>query len=183
MKKNIFVFVVTLFLGSALLSSTASAQVPWYGSVGLATLDYEEDYIPGEAAVTAISGAVGMKFIPNLAGEFRVGFGLEGDTLTYDDGFELVDVDLDLDEFYGVYLRPQFESENIQVYGLLGYINVGVTANAGGGDFSDNDSDVSFGGGVGYVFNEAMSINLEYTAFGTDAYDLDGFGVRFEMEF
>lgn len=182
MKKNVFVFVTTL-LGSVLFSRIATAQAPWYGSVGLATLDYEEDFIAGDATVTAISGALGVEFIPNLAGEFRVGFGLNGDTLIVDDGVELVDVDLDLDEFYGVYLRPQFESENIRLYGLLGYINVGVTANAGGGDFSDDDSDVSFGGGVGYVFNEVMSINLEYTAFGTDVYDLNGFGVRLEMEF
>lgn len=182
MKKNIM-FVVTVFLGSALLNSNAAAQTPWYGSVGLATLDYEEDFIPGEASVTAISGAVGMEFNPNLAGELRLGFGVNGDTLTFDDGVGQFDVDFDLDEFYGVYLRPQFESDNILVYGLLGYINVGVTANAGAGDVSDDDSDVSFGGGVGYVFNDAMSINLEYTAFGTDVYDLNGFGIRLEMGF
>lgn len=178
MKKSIFGFVMAL-----VMSSVASAQTPWYGSVGLATLDYEEDFISGEASVTAISGALGVEFIPNLAGELRVGFGLNGDTLTFDDDGDLVDVDFDLDEFYGVYLRPQFKNENFQVYGLLGYINVGVTANAGGGDVSDDDSDVTFGGGVGYVFNEVMSVNLEYTSFGAEYYDLDGFGIRLEMEF
>ncbi len=177
MKK--FLGFVVMFV----LSAAAHAQVPWYGSVGLASLDYEEEFIPGEATVTALGGAIGVEFIPNLAGEFRVGFGIDGDTLTFDDQGEPVDVDFDLDEFYGVYLRPQYKSETLQVYGLLGYINVGVTANAGGGDFSDDDSDVSFGGGVGYIFNELMSVNLEYTSFGTDVYDLDGFGVRLEMIF
>lgn len=171
------------FIAAIVFAPFATAQANWYGAVGLSSLDYEEEGLSQTATVSTINGAVGIEFNPNFTGELRIGFGMSGDSINVTAFDQNVNVDFDLDQFYGLYLRPQFKGERVQVYGLLGYASAEVTANAEGFEVSDDDADVSFGAGAGYLFNERMSLNLEYTSFSADAFDLSGIGVRFEFGF
>lgn len=87
-----------------------------------------------------------------LGFEFRAALGMDDDSLN--------GVDIEIDRYYGAYLRGQFpNSMQVRPYGILGLTRIETTESPGG---SENYSDVSLGLGADMSLNRNMFVSLEY---------------------
>ncbi|MDX5333632.1 MAG: porin family protein [Gammaproteobacteria bacterium] len=151
-----------------------------YVGVGYAFLTYDESGVP-EADLGALTGRFGHFFTDNLAVEGRIGFGVADDTVNVLG----VDVDVELDNFMGVYGMAHLPvSNSASVYGMLGFTRGELTASAGGASFTETDTGLSFGVGVDFSLNETLSLNAEYARYlDESAYDVNGFAIGASFKF
>lgn len=164
------------------MSGCAHADGGCYGG-NISFLDYSETNVDISASVTAITGRLGTHFNENVSGELRVGFGVDDDTVSFDDGLE---ADLELESLYGVYIRGGIPvTENIYPYVILGYSRGELKATvAGFGSNSESETDTSFGLGVDVDVIQELTINLEYmNYFDKDGVEVDSVSIGLAKTF
>lgn len=165
-------FQTTFFLGCVGLVATSSAQ-DFYAGGGFAVIDYSE---PGfDADLTAIYGRAGSKFNEYLSVELRLATGIGDDS----DEVLGIDVDVELENFYGVYMRGGIPlNPMIYPYVVAGYTRGEVEYSALGFSDSESGSDFSYGIGVDVNINEKITLNIEYINY-LDKNDVEvsGFGL------
>jgi opacity protein-like surface antigen len=156
----------------------AHAQDGLYAGALISRLTYSEDGL-SDLNPTAIGFKLGTQINPNFAVEARLGTGLSEDTI---DG---TDIDLELDNFIGVYGKGIFPlSESVSLYGLVGYTHGKLTASNSIGSVSDSDSDFSFGFGADFALSKSASIGVEWARlFEGDGYEVDGLSVGVSFKF
>ena len=183
--------IAVLFLLMAGPALAAEPPAPgFYAGVNYTSTDYKESGFP-TVSPTALTFKLGKELNPNLAIEGRLGIGLsDGNTSIIVPGIPPVTVDLslDIDNFYGVYLKGMLPTGSITPYGLIGWTKGKLTATATGGglsaSYSDSDSSVSYGIGVDFQMSKTAALNLEYgQLLKGDGYKLNGFsaGVTFKF--
>ncbi len=150
------------------------AEDQFYGGLGFVFLDYSEEGVDEDLSLTAIYGRIGSQFNENFSGEIRAGFGVG------DDSVDIlgIDVDLELDTFFGAYLRGGIPvSETFSPYAVVGFTRGELTASASGfGSESESETDVSFGLGADITANDDVVLNLEYMNYlDKDGVEIDGF--------
>lgn len=163
-----------LLICTALAVPAAFAAEP-YAGVSWVRAAYDE---PGfeTANPTALAIRVGAEINPNLAIEGRFGTGLADDTIS--------GVALEIDNFYGAYVRGLLPTGTITPYGLLGWTKGKLTASAGGVSFSDSDSDLSYAIGADAWISKTVALNAELgRILKGDGYKVDAlsFGVAFKF--
>lgn len=139
------------FLASCFVSCSALAAEPYVG-VNWVRAAYDETSFE-TANPTALAVRVGGEINPNLAVEGRLGIGLAKDTVS--------GIDLDIDNFYGAYVRGLLPTGTVTPYGMLGWTKGKATASAGGLAVSDSDSDMSYGIGLDAWISKTVALNAE----------------------
>ena len=168
--KKICGIAAGLFLVCSVASTQSqAAEGDNYGGFGYAAVDYSagsEDYSLG-----VLYGKVGTWFTDNVAGEFRLGFGIADDTV-------VDDVTLNLDNIVGGYIRAGASSDSpFAPYVIGGYTRAKASLEGGGFDVSDSDTDISFGVGVDIATSGGSNINVEYMNY----YDEEEDGISTEV--
>jgi opacity protein-like surface antigen len=176
----------------AMLSTAAQAQTaktsPVYGEVGYTQFKFKEEGV-GSVKPNALRGIVGYEFHPNVAVEGMLAFGISDDSISVDEGFGPINVDLKLQHAYGIYVKPKFNvTPEFEVFGRLGYTQAKFKATASFAGVSvsesDSDGDVSYGLGAAYRFNPRMSVGLDYMRYSDkDGVKVDGVTVSFGYRF
>lgn len=162
------------------VSPTVSAEDNYFGG-NLAFIEYSEDGVSDDASLTALYGRVGTHFNENFSGEIRAGMGVGDDSVDVL-GF---DVDVELEHFFGAYLRGGFQAgPALYPYAILGYTRGEVKASVGG--FSDTltESDMSYGVGADFSINDSTIVNLEYLSYlDKDEAEISGFTIGLAKKF
>ena len=161
-----------LLCGVASTQSQAAAG-DQYGGFGYAAVDYSvgNSQETVDYSLGVLYGKYGTWFTDNVAGEFRLGFGVSDDTVAGD-------VKLNLDNFVGGYIRAGASSDSaVAPYVIGGYTRAKASLKGGGGEISDSDTDISFGVGVDIATSPDSSINVEYMNY----YDEEEDGISTEV--
>jgi len=134
-----------------------------------------------DPSVDSVQGVVGYQFMVTpeftLTPELRYGVGLSEDTIEKDTAYE---TELEVNRYYGINLRGQFNIGNAYIYFAPSYISYKVEYKMIGMR-SDNFEEEEFGGGVGfgYKFSEGKSVEVSYENF--DDIEIFGMAFRFEL--
>ncbi len=190
------------------VSIGASAEVSYYVGGNVAFLDREEDdavvgNILGsaeDADLQAFYARLGAQLHENLSVELRVGHGLSDDTVDVTltnptTGASVTgEADLELQEFYGAYVRaglPLFD--RFYPYLIVGYTRIEGETEVEIGDVrfkdSDSESDFSYGIGADLKIYQTSSgnpvhLNFEYAEyFDKDSVEVSGFAVGLAYSF
>jgi opacity protein-like surface antigen len=172
-KKSLFSAVV---IGSVTLLGAGTAQAQnGYAGANLNFLEYSENGIDDDASLTAGTFRLGAQINQYLSGELRAGIGFNDDTVNIS-GYK---VDIELDSFFGAYLRGGFPvTEKIYPYAVFGVTRGKLTASFQGFSKSDSETDTSFGVGVDFTVVDQVTLNVEYMSwFDKDGAEIDGFSV------
>lgn len=173
MLKKTAIFKSLMVLSVSAAPLMASAADPYFGG-NFALVEYSEEGVP-DASLNAIYGRFGTYFGENFSGELRLGVGLGDDTVNADGA----DVKLEVENFYGVYLRGGVPiGESFYPYAVIGYTKGKLKASVYGESFSDSESDASFGVGADFSFTDTLKLNLEYMNYiDKDGGELSGFAL------
>ena len=160
---------------ATLISLNSYAQDNYYGA-SVTSIGYSERDFP-DLDFTSLNLIAGQRINDNLDAEIRLGFGIDGETITLDG----LNVDLDMDKFMGVYLKYSIESSgSILPYATLGYTHGKAKASVMDVSSSGSESDISLGLGVDFALGEEISLNIEYMNFmDTSTITADGISVGF----
>ena len=201
---NKFFSNLVIAIGLIGVSTGASAEVSYYVGANAAFLEYEEDdAVVGnlavsleEADVQAFYIRLGAQLHENLSVELRGGTGLGDDTVdltatnTATGASGTGEIDLEVDEFYGAYVRaglPLFNS--LYPYLIAGFTHASLEAEAGNVEIDSSGSDFSYGIGADWKFYEASSgnsasLNIEYGQYyDRDDAEISGFAVGLAYSF
>lgn len=182
---------VLAMLGASAQAQTATrpaaAGPALYGEVGYTFLKAKAE---GESAnLGALRGILGYDFHPNVAFEGMLAFGVKDHTESVVESGLAVNLKLELQNSYGIYVKPKFNATNeLELFGRLGWARskIKATASALGvsASESESDSDFSYGVGLKYNFNPRMSAGLDYMRyFDKDGLTVDGVTVGFGYRF
>jgi outer membrane immunogenic protein len=168
-----------LAFAAALLAATAMtvpafAQEGFNASVGYTHFDGEDVQVGG------ITGRLGYRFHPNFGVEGEATFGVKDDDV--DTPFGTANVELDNAwGLYGVAYAPL--SENLDLFGRVGYANVEANASIGGATVGLDEDGVGFGGGIQWRPMGTWGIRAEYTRLEGEDDGVDTFGLGIATQF
>jgi hypothetical protein len=141
-------------LAALLLSAPLLGHSAGFAGVDVVFANLEPENTNRDADLTALQFKFGswLNSEGTFGFEFRAALGMDDD--------EIGGVDVEIDRYYGGYLRGQFPS-NFQVrpYGILGVSRVETTESPGGGE---NYTDVSLGLGAEMSLSSNLFVSLEY---------------------
>ncbi len=177
MKK--FFAVIALYL-AGWVSSNAYAES--YLDLGYSMDSFElsdgTEFEPSTAHLT-----LGTKLGSNIAVEGVIGTGVVDDSQSF---FLGNDITVEMNEFYGIYLRPFVSvTDGIELFARLGYrkYEATVSSDAGTGtENTDSDKDVSYGIGAAFNVSDATSILVDYMNY-YDKENLEISGVSLGLRF
>ena len=177
MKFSHFILTVILAIATYVnLTIVASADNRYWGfDYSMVDIDVEQ---AGSFDTGTVQGVLGI-YVNDLVGtsfpiavEGRAGLGITDDS---SDG-----VTVETDHYIGLYVRGELiVSERFVPYGILGWTRIEATAKGFGESVSESDSDISFGVGARYQYNQHIAFNLEYLSQMVDDVSALSFGVRY----
>lgn len=173
--------VVGVIAGVWLATMAGETLAGGYFGAGFSRMTYEESDVSAEADPTALFLRGGWRFNDYLAAEARLGAGVSDDSVHVMG----VSVDVEVDYFVGGYLKAGLPVGNLLYpYVVVGATKAELTASAGGFDFSDDATDVSYGAGVDFRFNERLSAGVEYMNYiDKDGGELSGISIGLDISF
>lgn len=165
--KKIAAAVLGLSLGVAGMAVQAEST---YWGVGVSQNEMNSQYFDLDlsADVQGLEAVVGIETSPYIAWELRLGFGLGDDDIvvSYGGESESTGINFQVDSYVSGYFRPQYVTQNFQIYGLLGFSNINANLSSNGYSEDDSSSGISYGVGAGYIFSEQFSVNIEWKKIG-----------------
>jgi opacity protein-like surface antigen len=176
-----------LAIASAIALASIGAQAQMYGEVGYTSLTAKENVGSDglKASPSAIRGFLGYELNPNLAIEGMVAFGMDDGTVKVN-GVSVPEAKLELDESFGVYLKPKAKlNDKVEIFGRVGLARVkGTVSVAGFGSATTSETSFSYGAGLSYALNPTTSLNTDYMQYlSEDGFKVNGFtfGVGFKF--
>ena len=165
---------LTVALMTALCSSTLlAAEKPYVG------IDYQMGtYTQNNTDVNpeAFRLRAGTEINSYLGVEAQAGFGTASDTLSITGGT----VDIKVDSFYSIFIRPQLNISNaIDVFALLGgtYIDVSSTSSIASNNNSGFTHTASYGAGIDFNIKNGVRIGADFVQY-MDDYNAVSLGIR-----
>lgn len=154
--------------------SLAASEGKTYVGIQYSQLNYDDEDFPEEAKPTALIGRYGYFFNDHFSAESRLGFGLGDDTLDFG-----VDVDIEVDNIYGIYGLYHLGNNDVSFYGVLGLSKGELTGKGSAISESDDESGLSYGIGV-----HINSFNIEYMMYlDEDAFKVSAIALGYVHEF
>lgn len=159
----------------------------FYAGFGLGVIAGKSRTPYAEARMPVVEFTGGYKYNALLGLEARAGLGVEEDADSDSDYFrdeqadnnDLSEIEREVDQFYGLYYRPELTNQTARLYGLIGYAELDSTVVRWEGNSpterSDSVSGSSYGLGFGWFVNERLNFNIEYRQL------VDADDQRFEM--
>ena len=127
---------------------------------------------------------LGYELHPNLAVEGLLAFNASDDSIQYN-GSTIPNSSFKISNTYGISLKPKtMLTENLEVFGRLGWASAKSTASISGTSSSDTSNDVNYGIGANYYFNKTTYGTIGYTHFShKDGSNSTGFTVGVGYKF
>lgn len=178
MKRIVIAAAAAFAMLGAAQAQTQNQPSPLYGELGYTFLKLKEEGTSTRNG--AIRGIVGYAFHPNFAVEGMLGFAVNDDNETFvDPTIGPVNVKVKVQNSYGIFFKPKYSFNQVEVFGRLGWTRskVKVTASAGGvsASASDSDNDFAYGAGVNYNINPRTYVGLDYMRyFSKEGTKIDG---------
>lgn len=142
----------------------AAAQVTYYGNLGYSFIQAEDL----DVNLGAIGGKVGARFNPYLGAEAEAAFGVDDDSARVLN----VPVKVELKHAVAAYVVGFVPvSENLELFGRLGYGSAKVKASALGASASDDGAAWNLGAGAQYFFTANDGVRGEYLKSGVSGDD------------
>jgi len=179
---------IAIVLASVLLANSAMSQESIFdrldkfylgAGVNFLELTGSENASGSDANFATIEILGGYKYNGFISGEARIGVGTSGETLTAELGGDAGQVQAEVDiEYTGsLYWRPETANEIAKIYGLLGFSTVSIKD-------GDSESGISYGGGVGFTFQEDWNLNFEYRSIiDKDAFEFTALSANVDYRF
>jgi len=131
----------------SLLAPVAMADFYVAGAYTLNKIDFGDG---NEVDPTTLYGSFGKKLNQNISVEGRIGLGLTDDTIS--------NVDVEITDYFGAYVKAGLPSGNFYPYAILGLTNIKVEA----GSTDDTGRDLSYGIGAEFNIGNNNSLTAEY---------------------
>ena len=199
------------FVALTALSSSALAfewKPEYYAGGGFATWQYSNTLInnnvainslrdPTNYSIQSLEGFAGVQLIKYLKVEARAGFGMNTgreqvafindggtpDDLT-DDAVTLNSIEVEMDYYASIYVRPEVKNEKASLYGLFGVTTMDTTLILNDVEGSETSTGASYGIGAGFVVNEQFDVNIEWKKLINDEdFDMRGGSISFNYNF
>lgn len=137
-----------------------------YAGVSYTQIEYSES--AGELDFTTVGGILGYNLSSSFGIEARYSNGQSGDSFH---GY-----DFEIDKMASIFGRFSLQNDtNLTPYLLIGWTKGWIDGDFGG----DSDSDISYGGGVGFELAKGLSIAAEYVVLIEESdYDFNQLGVN-----
>ena len=162
---------------SLFLMGAAEAQMtraPLYGELGYSFLNVEN--FGRDADPQALRGIIGYQFHPLLSVEAMAAFGTSSD--------DVGNADLELRNAFGLYLRPKWSTQNVELFARLGWGHTEVRTSFPGGSTTDHDDAFSYGVGLNYNFNPRMYVGADWMRYTkVDHLKVEGFTISLGYRF
>ena len=152
---NVSLICLSIFIGSA--ESSSAADIKGYAGLNYVLAEYDHDY-GVDADLGAVGIKVGVDINDYLGAEMRAGLGVDDDSVNY----LTSEINVELNYYYGVYMRPKYKIDQIQIYGVLGFTKAEFEASAFGSSEKDDDTYFSYGIGLEWFFYDNISASVEY---------------------
>ena len=147
-------------------SGSASSERLLYGELGFTEMEFEAPGLGSSPKYDTITAIVGYKFHPNVSGEAFLGTGTSTENVTVGG----VTVGSEIGNSYGLFVKPHMMlTDQVELFGRLGYVSTELEISAGGFSDSDSDSSFAYGAGANYHFTDTFYGQFAYTSF----YDKD----------
>lgn len=178
--------LTALFLAVSASSGFAHAQENlqndgFYSGASISRWQYRDTSGDLDARLHTLELNSGFWFHPLLSAEVRVGTGLGDETLEL--GSE--QYELAVKTTASAYWRPELANDSAKLYALLGYSHVELeVSNPSEPSFDMSDSGPSFGVGLGFYFEEQVTLNIEWRQLiDADGAELTGLSAGFDYRF
>ncbi|HYD80784.1 MAG TPA: porin family protein [Paucimonas sp.] len=173
---NKYLGVIAAIAAALAVAPHAHAAGEFYAGVDLMRMKDKGDHAPAFYPLgLGIRG--GMQVHPNVAVEARYTAGVKSDNNTVSG----MNVELELNQIYGVYAKGMLPLGRVSPYLLVGYTHGKETAkiSAIGMSSAGSDGDFSYGIGIDVPITKDITFGAEWARFikGTDP-----FGVGFKIE-
>lgn len=170
--KKLIAFAAVAAAAAAPTAAVAQGQL--YGSAGYTHFDGDG------ASPGALTGRVGVRLNPNIGIEGEASFGV------FDDEVNIggLDVDVGVENAFAGYLVGFLPvSDQVDLFGRLGYGTATIEGSAGGITVEDDVDGVAFGVGGQYFVTPQLGIRADYTRIDGDEGEADTFGVSAAFRF
>ncbi len=148
------------------LSTCAIASHAWTpefyagSNAGSYQLTQSEPALDANFTVLTVDAIAGIRVLPYVNFEARLGAGLNRDSETPPDLGVRVEVET---KYYGsVYFRPELRNDRASLYGLLGYTSMELDAEPQSANSDTTQDGVSYGLGMGFVMHERVDVTIEW---------------------
>lgn len=143
--------------------------VQWYGELGYTSLRFHDSGFNARPA--ALRAIVGYNFHPNVAVEGMVAGGLSKGSANVGG----TDVDVKLQNAYGVFVKPKVNVDNFELFARLGWTNERVHASSAFGSSSASDDSFAWGVGASYNITPKAYVALDFLRYySKDSSKIDG---------
>jgi len=134
----------------------------FYAGFGVSYMSMVNDLTKEEFSATGQSVHIGYQYGKYIAIEGR--YSINASKVSYESGntgaIDLADYPTDFTNI-GVYVKVIYPFDNISIYGLMGYGEVGLT-NIPIGDVDRAESGFQWGGGVSYMIGDSFEVFVDY---------------------
>jgi outer membrane immunogenic protein len=145
----------------------------FYGTAGYSQISTDD------VDLGAITLRGGWNFNQYFGAEAEGSFGVVSDDFTVAD----TQVDIDLNHAIGAFATAGVPlAERGRVFARVGYANVDIEGSSGGVSVSEDDSDIAYGIGGEYLFDDFNGVRVGYTAYDFDE-TLDVFEISYLRRF
>ena len=183
--KRIAIAAATALL---VLGGTAQAQTMpqlsksgLYGELGYTW--FKIDAAGTSARPSGIRGVLGYDFHPYFAGEFMVAGGVSDDSKNGSVNGVPTTVDVDMRNMYGLFVKPKYNWNQVELFGRLGYAHTRVKVKSTNNNLVDtnqSDNDFAYGIGLNYRFNPQMYVGLDWMRYSNQSgHKVDGMTLGF----
>lgn len=147
------IFASLIFVSNSVLAQSIFEKLDkYYVGGGLSIIDTNLTAPNGnDLNYSSVEVLGGYKHSGFLGAELRIGSGLTKETAG-------VDQEASISHYISAYWRTETANEVAKIYGLLGYTSLGMDV----GEESETQSGLSYGGGIGFVFERDWNLNFEY---------------------
>lgn len=174
-----------LFVALSTCAVSANAWTPEFyagSNYGTYQLTQSEPALDANFTVLAVDAVAGIRVLPYVTFEARLGAGLNRDRETPSDLGILVEVET---KYYGsLYFRPELRNEKASLYGLLGYTTMELDGAPQSANSETTQDGMSWGLGMGFVMHERVDLRIEWKRLlHADAIGVRGASVGFTYSF
>jgi hypothetical protein len=179
MKKMLIAAICAGASLSSFAQTAPESEQLLYGELGYTGVEIERG--GSSADNELLTGFIGYKFHPNVAGEAFLAVGVGDET---QDVFG-TPITTELDSMYGLFIKPTtMVSDQLELFGRVGYVAADLTVSSPTGSFSEDDSSFAYGAGANYYFTDRFYGQFAYTTFyDKDDTDISGYTLAVGMEF
>lgn len=166
-----------LALGNAHAQMAMPSMSALYGELGYTFMKIDAAGTSGRPG--AIRGIIGWEFHPMFAGELMLAGGVNKDNKGVSVNGVPTDVEFELKNMYGIFIKPRYVYQQAEVFARLGYAHTKVRAASTnnnlilGQDQSDND--FAWGIGANYRFYQNWYAGIDWMRYSNQSdHKVDG---------